>query len=345
MPEQSDQLFETLETPFPAPSRFGWLRIWRRESAPGIGVSLVLVLVVVGGLLVSRLQWPVADVGNPSVEITAVTVSEDQRQALTLSAPSSSAAMSVVESEDVKAVSAGVQRAAPVQVGTQGKTLSEAPRGEASELLSDSDAVTQQAIKRLQQADSQLKALADSITDIDGARLKVKPGDGKSAEFFGVKSPGKRFVYVIDRSGSMASSDRRIKANKELLVSVMRLRSHQQFFVYYFNDGPLPMPYPGLTKASRKAKQGLCNWMRSVFPGGGTDPSSSLQRALEMKPDAVFLLTDGEFSASVLQVLRKINPRGGRQVSVNTIAIVSRGGEELLRQIAAENNGKFQFSP
>ena len=344
--DQNEQLNDQLESVYPAPDRFGWLRIWRRESATSLGVSVIAFIVIAVLLLVGRLQWPVSDPGNPSVEISAVSLSAAERQELALPETAMAKARTTRTAE-VKTNTAPARRVKADQITESGKTVSDKATGAVAELLSDNDAVTEEALATIRQTQGQLKALAQAITLGDGkTRLKVNPGDGKSAEFFGIKTPGRRFVYVIDRSGSMASGDQRfLKANTELLTSVLRLQTRQQFLVCYFNTSPTPMPGGVLVKADRSGKQQLANWMYSVFPAGGTDPSSSLQLAVSMKPDAVFLLTDGEFGSSALQLLRQINPKGNTQVSVNTVAFVSRSGEQQLMQIAQENGGDYRFVP
>ncbi len=346
MTDQNPQLGKALERPYPSPIGFARLKIWLRDSATALGVSLVAVLVMLGLLLVGRLQWPGSDPGIPSVEISAVSLSPAERKELELP-ETSMAAAKTAKTAEVKTNTAPARRVKADKAADSGRRFSDKASGAAAEVLSDNDAVTEAALEAIRQTQGELRALAEPLTLGDGTtRLKVNPGDGKSAEFFGIRTPGRRFVYVIDRSGSMASGDQRfLKANKELLTSVLRLRSRQQFFVCYFNTASTPMPGGALAKADRNGKQKLANWMHSVFPLGGTDPSSSLQIAVRMKPDAVFLLTDGQFGPPALQLLRQINPPGKGQVSVNTIAFVTRAGEQLLKQIAQENRGDYRFVP
>ncbi len=346
MSEQNEQLIEQLQRPFPTPTRFGWLRLWRRESATAVGLSVIVVIIGLGLLMAGRFQWPASDPGIPSVEVSAVSLSEAERQELSLP-KTSMATTAQARSADVQAKTTSVERRKATRVAESGTKVSDQATGAAAAALADNVAVSDEARQAIRQAQGKLKALAEAITLGDGkTKLKVKPGDGKSAEFFGIKSSGRRFVYVIDRSGSMAAGDGRfLKANKELLMSALRLTSRQQFFVCYFNVGqPLTMG-GGFVKASRNGKQKLANWMVSVSPSGGTEPSVSLENAVRMKPDAVFLLTDGGFDGAALQRLRQINPPGKKQVSVNTVAFVSRAGEQQLKQIASENRGDYRFVP
>ncbi len=344
MTELGEQLVESLQDPFPAPRRFGWLRIWRRDSGRSLGLAVIVAIISAVMLLAGRLHWSSSSTAVPSVEIASVSLSAAERQAhpdLQESPSSSPIAREAMPSDD----SLPVERVTPVEAAPKAGSLSREPTAEAARAISDQATVTDEAIQRLKRANERLQ---NSLVGPTG--VVVKLGDGKSAEFFGLKAPGRRFVYVIDRSSSMASYDQRFpKANEQLLRSVLQLRSRQQFFVVYFNTGPHPMFSPAVAsasiKADRKTKKQLIAWVQTVFPGGGTDPASSLQMALKLEPDAIFMLTDGEFGSHVLDLLRRENPAGEGQVSINTIAIVSHAGEGQLKQIAKENKGRFRFVP
>ena len=47
--------------------------------------------------------------------------------------------------------------------------------------------------------------------------------------------------------------------------------------------------------ADLQAKNQLLAWLRLIEPDGGTDPRPAMKQAISLKPDAVFLLSDGEF--------------------------------------------------
>lgn len=78
---------------------------------------------------------------------------------------------------------------------------------------------------------------------------------------------------------------------------------------------------------------------------------AALKLAIEREPDAIYLLTDGETKTDVAGFLRKENRTSdfvsGEQVTVpiHSIAYYSLLGETLMRQIAAENKGKFIYVP
>lgn len=133
-------------------------------------------------------------------------------------------------------------------------------------------------------------------------------GSGGGTEYFGTVAYGNRFVYILDKSGSMneggsdpSSSDNRFaRARYELLRSVDQLAPYQQFYVILFSDNSRRMfddesPAPMTIPATRQNKQRLREWLEAASPGGGTDPREALFLALSIAPDAVFLLSDGDF--------------------------------------------------
>ena len=83
----------------------------------------------------------------------------------------------------------------------------------------------------------------------------------------------------------------------------------------------------------------------------GAPPTDALRFAIEKEPDAIYLLTDGVTKVDVAKFLREENRVrdliNGEQVRVpiHTIAFYSLDGQQLLKQIAAENKGQFIYVP
>ena len=165
-------------------------------------------------------------------------------------------------------------------------------------------------------------------------------GAGGAASFFGQAGRGTRFVYVIDRSGSMNGA-RFDAARFEIVKSIRSLRDHESFQVVFYSNDFMVMPTPGLLRASAANKEKAVDWVRGVSPGGGTDPSGALEHALTtLRPTTIWLLSDGSFNTDVTGLLQQLNP--GAEVQINTIAFHSRGGEALLKIIADENDGDYR---
>jgi hypothetical protein len=170
-------------------------------------------------------------------------------------------------------------------------------------------------------------------------------GDGR---FFGAEGHGRRFVYVVDRSGSMnyphdSEAKTRFRRLKfELLNSIGRMTPDMEFFIVFFNEDAHPMPAPALQPATRQAKAHYLEWMSKVRAVGRTDPRDALRVALRLKPDTIYFLSDGAFPHQVNVELQQIRQRG---IVIHTFAFGDTGGQETLEHVARSNGGKYHFVP
>ena len=166
------------------------------------------------------------------------------------------------------------------------------------------------------------------------------------SDFFGLSATGNAFIYIVDCSGSMAG-ERFEKAKRELLRSIYGLDDDKNVFVIFFSDTHYPMFYP-LSGQSSALPSNLPNkdrirqWVENFGDMGGTAPDSALALALQMQPDAIYLLTDGGFADSAIHLAKRKNTR---KIPINTIGFQDRGGETGLKQIAADSGGKYKFVP
>ncbi len=177
----------------------------------------------------------------------------------------------------------------------------------------------------------------------------------EGARYFGSRALGKKFVFVVDGSGSMVSrfnngGIRWKTATEELLRSLNELRSDYEFFVICFNVVEFPIfdhypPNNGYLKNDPNTLRLVEEWITNFHPGGSTYPSRALQLAIEMKPDAVFLLSDGEIKDDSIGMLRRMNRAdkyGTARVPIHTILLMSDLGQFTLQTIAKENGGSFR---
>ena len=168
---------------------------------------------------------------------------------------------------------------------------------------------------------------------------------GGGATFFGLAAEGRRFVYIVDKSGSMStgwnatpgnlsvgrsSGDTRWRrAVAELLKSIAKLPTVARFQAYLYDSGLSSPPWnEDWVPAGSRGRSRVQNWVSRIVPGGGTQPVDAIQSALLLQPppDAIFLLTDGEFPVEpALQVLQAMKAQGVR-CPVHTVALGSRAG-------------------
>jgi hypothetical protein len=165
-------------------------------------------------------------------------------------------------------------------------------------------------------------------------------GSGRGSGFFGAGGVAGKIVYVVDRSGSMTDSIDYVKF--ELKRSIGELGEEKEFHVIFYSSGPpVEMPTRRLVNATDRNKQLAFEFIDGIIPQGETDPSKALERAFEVKPELIYLLTDGEFDRAIVGLVKRQN--AGGQVNVHTIGFLYRMGEQVLKQIAEENGGNYKF--
>lgn len=142
-------------------------------------------------------------------------------------------------------------------------------------------------------------AAAVTVAALGGAGTSAPPDSPGMAEtsLFGLAARGRRFVYVFDRSASMAG--RPLAAAKgELLASLARLGDGEQFHVIFYNHRLhlfAPAGREGRAVFATEANRAEARrFIGAVRADGGTRHAEPLAAAFRLRPDVVFLLTDGE---------------------------------------------------
>lgn len=175
-------------------------------------------------------------------------------------------------------------------------------------------------------------------------------------EFCGIEGGGNHFVYLVDSSASMGDAFR--SARDALLRSIQLLRPDQRFYVVFFDSEP---DYMRLTAADQKEphsvyatpenKASLRRWALGIEMDRGRAPYEALPFAIDLAPDVIFLLSDGEFPARIEEMLKDLNQvenlfgDSGPISIVHTIGYHSREGEERMRRIAHQNGGRYRHIP
>jgi len=122
---------------------------------------------------------------------------------------------------------------------------------------------------------------------------------GGQTGIFGLEARGNRFVYVFDRSASMAEPDGRplAAAKEELLTSLADLGESQQFHLVFYNERPTVFaPAAGRGRpifASDENRADARRFVEGIAAAGGTRHYEAIAAALKLSPDVVFVLTDG----------------------------------------------------
>lgn len=200
-----------------------------------------------------------------------------------------------------------------------------------------------------------------AVTSFSGAAQSISavdPGNA-SASFYGAAASGNCFCYVIDISGSMRGGPWEA-ARAELFRSLASFNAKQRFYIVVFKGEIDAIPMPGEREpavhalyATPENLEHARRWILGLQVGGsGASPKEALGFALEKEPDAIYLLTDGvtrvkDVPEFVRQKNRVYDLIHGAQakVPIHTIAFYSLAGQQLLRQLAAENGGQFIYVP
>jgi DNA-directed RNA polymerase subunit RPC12/RpoP len=199
-------------------------------------------------------------------------------------------------------------------------------------------------------------------------------GGAAGAKFFGTGRVADHVVYVIDRSGSMATYFDEVLL--QLQLSISRLKPTQDFHVIFFApDRPIENPPGKLVSATREAKLDVVDFLQrnDLVPLGRTTALPALKRAFDVLDGAdprrpaklVFLLTTGDFAGegsyegggssyrnkegqtkvgdeAVIDWLRDHNIE--QRVHVNTYLYGTEPrATDVLSLVARENSGTFKL--
>lgn len=199
-------------------------------------------------------------------------------------------------------------------------------------------------------------ALASSASAAAASSMSMNAMPTKTMEFCGVEGGGNHFVYLVDSSGSMG--DGFDSARQALLQSVDLLTPDQRFYVVFFDADSdyMRLTDPNVDEprsvfATPENKAALKRWAMRISKDTGRAPYDALRFALTLKPDVIFLLSDGEFPQGIEDLLIEENVitnlfGDSKPVSiVHTIAYFSEEGESRMRRIAKQNQGQYRYVP
>lgn len=205
-----------------------------------------------------------------------------------------------------------------------------------------------------QQQGSQEVSKALQARSVSAPGKKLAPG----AEFFGVKATGNTFVYIVDCSPSMRRDNAFDFAKQEITRSLKSMKPTQRFSILFFAKEverleftpgmPEEFPIPATPENVEKALR----WMtRCSIQKEGLPPNDALDLAIEMEPDGVFLLFDGDTRVDVPKHLGQSNrstdilTMGEPRVPIHVVHFFLEEFATSMQRVAAENLGTYRFIP
>lgn len=197
------------------------------------------------------------------------------------------------------------------------------------------------------QADKKKNAQAkkpNKENEAEGAKgAKILQSEHQSG-YYGIETGGKRIVYVLDNSNSMKEG-RFNAAAFELLKSVDELTEDQYFYVVLFSDTAYRLGHPQSSKdmivPTTTNKRKLDYWLATVELCLKTNAAPAVKAALALKPDTIYILTDGKFTDDTLKVLNKLKLKNTK---IHTIGMnmTDAKAEKDLKSIAKKFGGEYR---
>ncbi len=203
-------------------------------------------------------------------------------------------------------------------------------------------------------SDSLADAAVSDVSSMFGAQGSglaemVPSGEKLTASFFGTKVDGRRILYVLDNSGGMQGGELEALVD-ELLRSVESLRPEQEFYVIFYSDMLYPLFYPRAVErfvpANDRYKQRLKGWLDTVEFCMGNVVDEAMEAATMIRPDVVYLLTDGDLDSTRDQRrMGYLLDTRGRKFPIHTFGLGTGENSkpaDKLRQVAEANDGTFR---
>ena len=170
----------------------------------------------------------------------------------------------------------------------------------------------------------------------------------KLSLFGSADAEGRSFAFAIDRSQSMGGNGLGAisAAAKELTAQLDRLSAEQTFQVVAYNQSAVYFTRRELISADDTNKKALVRFIADLAAYGPTEHERGLLAALRLKPEVIFLLTDGGDPKLNDGQLRLIREKAAGRTSIHCLHF-GRGAldepDHFLRRLAAENRGSYVY--
>ena len=186
-------------------------------------------------------------------------------------------------------------------------------------------------------------------TGLDGVGEGVSAAGG--VDFFGASVGGRRVLFIIDNSLSMADARKMDEAKAELNRSIAKLTPVQRFQVIFYNDRPYPMKFdekPPVVANEKNRERGIAQ-VTAVSPMGGTNHADAIDAGLALKPDVIVWLTDAiDMNPALVESVTNRN-RPPHRASIHVFQLGESDVDEAavqnqpMAQLAQRNNGTFRY--
>ena len=297
------------------------------------GLDVWISLGVHGVLLVILGVWVVVTVKNtPTLSVVAATVESND---VLMETPMES--VSPLESTSIDSASIASPDTSEIQIKV------------------DTDAIS------VEKVDLGIASIAEASSVLQQMSKSGAPGTKlvEGAEFFGSKAVGNRFVYVVDASPSMRRDRAFDAAKEEILRSLQSMKPKQRFAILFFGGSVETLELvPGQkidqpVSATQENIEKAVQWLRKItIQKDGKPPIDAIKSALELEPDGIFLLFDGDTKLdNWTQSVRRLNTvdgllsDGAMGVPIHVIHFFRDEFQRSMQLLAQENGGTYRFVP
>ena len=201
----------------------------------------------------------------------------------------------------------------------------------------------------LQQAQEEVQEIEAEIQqeEMKIAALRKEAERRVPFALLGINSTANSFVFVIDMSGSMIEYQPIL--NRALDNMIDPLRGHNRFSVIGYQGfedlhrWPLDAKPVRATQVNRnKAKQ----FIKRMFFCCATPTLVGLEAALDVKAEAIILVTDGEPNTwPASDIVTKVTAANAGKKEIHTVAVGAYAanaiGVDFLKSLARKNKGHF----
>jgi len=211
-------------------------------------------------------------------------------------------------------------------------------------LARNSDPPDRDVVLDVRRADVKTTVLSGLDSKGEGRFAAVVP----STEFGARPTRPRRLVILLDRSGSMRGTPLH-QAKKAIEACLGALDEHDQFGLVTFSNGA-EVFRDCLEDATAKNRQAARKFLEAVTADGGTEMSTGLKRAAELRGQQdtdsdglesgdILIITDGQVFGTE-SILERIRTKGLR---VHCLGIGSASQDRFLAQLASQTGGVSRF--
>ena len=232
--------------------------------------------------------------------------------------------------------------------------------------LEQEKAKLEQAKAKAPKTESQLEKRVKALQkELERAKAKAPKAKGQlekrvealqkeiddTTVLLGIKTKAKKFVFVIDMSGSiyqpgqqdyrqfitLSIQDMLAAFKSEIEVCLIGFQGSNQLHYWPQNRG-----YFQVKKNTRDRVVGqVKNWMKLV--DGGTPTRAALLAAIALDPEEIILLSDGAPSEDWHMVVRAVTTENRRKIPIHAVAVGNYVSDrkfiDFLVQLTERNNG------